>query len=72
MYIALTISPDKEDVHGFGTFNDHETAENYAVTKASEYNKLQNSKERKFTWMVLFINQKDYEEVKTNGDSNNR
>lgn len=55
MYIALIVSPNKEDVVGYGSFDKHEDAEAFAISESASANR-EHKDIKGWSWLVLWLN----------------
>lgn len=55
MYIALILSPDKENVTGYGSFDHHEDAEDFGIRESASMNNNP-SEQDGWKWLVLWLN----------------
>lgn len=55
MYIALILSPDKDNVTGYGSFDHHEDAEDFAIRESASANN-EHEDIKGWSWLVLWLN----------------
>lgn len=64
MYIALILSPDKENVTGYGSFDHHEDAEDFGIRESASMNNNP-SEQDGWKWLVLWLNPTEHHNPNT-------